>query len=108
MFIKENNIIHSYNPANKELLGSIPVTTDDEIENIVKKCKDAFKIWSKLSYEERGNCLKKLATILENNSNDLAILMTKEMGRPLTESLPEVSKSIKFIRSFADKAEKML
>lgn len=36
MFIRENNIIHSYNPANKKLLGSIPVTTDDEIENIVE------------------------------------------------------------------------
>ncbi len=108
MFIKENNIIHSYNPANKELLGSVPITTDSEIEVIVRQCKKAFKVWSKLSYEERGNRLKKFATILESKSNELAVLMTKEMGRPLSESLPEVLKSIKFIRSFADKAEQML
>lgn len=108
MFIKKDNIIYSYNPANKELLGSIPVTTDSEIENIVTQCRNAFDVWSKLSYQERGNRLKKLATMIENKSNEFAILMTKEMGRPLSESLPEVSKSIKFIRSFADKAEQML
>lgn len=72
MFIRENNVIHSYNPASKELLGSISITTNEEIENIVKKCKDAFKIWSKLSYEERGNRLKKLATILENKSGSMS------------------------------------
>lgn len=108
MFIKENNFIYSYNPANKELLGSVPITTDVEIKNIINKCRNAFEVWSKLTYKERGERLKKFATILESKSNDFAILMTKEMGRPLSESLPEVTKSIKFIRSFADNAEKML
>lgn len=108
MFIKENNIIHSYNPANKELIGSVPITTDDEIEIKLKQCRKAFEVWSKLSYEQRGKCLKKLAEILESKSEELAILMTKEMGRPLSESIPEVVKSIKFIHSFANKAEEML
>lgn len=108
MFAKVGNAIHSYNPANKELLGTVKCTTDSEITEIVSRCRAAFSVWSSYSYEERGVRLRKFADILENKANEFATLMTKEMGRPLSESLPEVTKSVKFIRTFADKAESML
>lgn len=108
MFVKVGDAIQSYNPANKELLGTIQCTTDSEIFEIVAHCRDAFSIWSSYSINERGERLRKLANILESKANEFAMLMTKEMGRPLSESLPEVTKSVKFIRSFADKAESML
>lgn len=108
MFAKVGNDIHSYNPANKELLGTVKCTTDSEITEIVSRCRAAFSVWSSYSYEERGVRLRKFADILENKANEFATLMTKEMGRPLSESLPEVTKSVKFIRTFADKAESML
>lgn len=108
MFLKFGDAIQSYNPANKELLGTIKCTTDSEISEIVAHCREAFSIWSSYSYNERGKRLRKLADILESKANEFATLMTKEMGRPLSESLPEVTKSVKFIRSFSDKAESML
>ena len=108
MYKKVGNKIESYNPATKALLGSIEVTSADEISAIVSRAKCAFKEWSILSFSERGACLNSLADILENSIQELAILMTEEMGRPLTETIPEVTKSIKFIRFFADKAENML
>lgn len=108
MFVKVGNAIQSYNPANKELLGTVQCTTDSEISEIVARCNSAFSIWSSYSYNERGERLRKLADILESRANEFATLMTKEMGRPLTESLPEVTKSVKFIRAFAEKAESML
>ena len=108
MYKKVGSKIESYNPATKELLGAVEVTSASEIASIVAKGKKAFQVWSAYSFEERGQRLKELATLLEGRSQELATLMTKEMGRPLTESLPEVAKSIKFIRSFADNAERML
>lgn len=108
MFIKKGNVIQSYNPANKELLGTIQITEDSEITEIISRCKEAFSIWSSYSFAERGRRLKKVADILESKADEFATLMTKEMGRPLSESLPEVTKSVKFIRAFADKAENML
>jgi len=108
MYKKVDNVIESFNPATKELLGSVEITSREEITTIIAKCRTAFSIWSTYSYEERGKRLKKLADILESKQNELATLMTKEMGRPLKESLPEVIKSLKFIRSFADNAERML
>ena len=108
MFKKVGNKIESYNPATKELLGSVDITPSAEITLIVSRCIDAFKVWSCYSYKERGDALKELANNLETKSKYLSELMTSEMGRPLSESLPEVTKSIKFIRTFADKAEQML
>lgn len=108
MFLKVGNIIKSYNPANKELLGTVQCTADSEIAEIVSRCRVAYSNWSLYSFEERGERLKKFADILESKTSEFAELMTKEMGRPLSESMPEVTKSIKFIRTFADKAESML
>jgi len=108
MYKKIGSVIESYNPATKELLGSVAVTSCEEVPAIIAKCKAAFPMWAAFSYEERGKRLKKLADVLESKQNDLAALMTQEMGRPLSESLPEVTKSVKFIRSFADNAERML
>lgn len=108
MFSKSGNAIQSYNPANKELIGTVQCTSDSEITEIVARCREAFSTWSSYSFEERGKRLKRFADILENKANEFAVLMTKEMGRPLSESLPEVTKSVRFIRSFADRAESML
>lgn len=108
MYKKVGNLIESFNPATKEILGSVEITPCEEICAIIEKCRVAFSTWAAFSYRERGDRLKKLASILEREQNALAALMTKEMGRPLSESLPEVTKSIRFIRSFADHAEKML
>lgn len=108
MFVKNGDVIQSYNPANKELLGNVQITTDFQITEIISRCRDAFLIWSSYSFSERGKRLKKLADIIEQKANEFAILMTKEMGRPISESLPEVIKSVKFIRTFADKSESML
>ena len=108
MYKKVGNVIESFNPATKEILGSVEVTSCEEITAIIEKCRTAFSVWSAFSYEKRGNCLKKLADILESKQDVFAALMTKEMGRPLSESIPEVTKSVRFIRSFANHAEKML
>ena len=108
MYKKANKRIESYNPATKELLGSIDVTTNEEISSVVARGKITFIEWSSFSFDKRGRCLKELAVILEKKTQELATLMTKEMGRPLSESVPEVTKGIKFIRTFADNAEKML
>lgn len=108
MYKKINNTIQSFNPATKELIGEIKITTSNEIKLLVQKCKESFLIWSSYSYNRRSKAMNELANLLESNAEELAILMTKEMGRPLSESFPEVIKSIKFIRFFAQNAEKML
>lgn len=81
MFVKKENFIESYNPANKEFLGSIQITTDSQITEIVSQCRNAFRIWASYSFDERGKRLKKFADIIESRANELATLMTKEMGK---------------------------
>jgi len=46
MFKRVSNIIESFNPATKEFLGSIEVTSSHEIADIIAKCRIAFLAWA--------------------------------------------------------------
>lgn len=108
MYKIHGNILESYNPANKQKIGDVQLTAQKEIQDIVLRAKEAFPLWKKLSYKERAVYLNRLADYLDKNARGIAELMTKEMGRPLTESIPEVTKSARFLRYFADNTEMLL
>ena len=80
-------VIKSYNPANNKLLGQISETTLSEIKDIVDNSKSAFGFWRYLSLEARLQYLKKLYDRIRFNKEELAEIITKEMGMPISESL---------------------
>ena len=71
------------NPCNNELLKEFPFSNYPDIEVSTK----AFHLWRKLSVEERGRQLKKVAELLEKNKAVYARLITLEMGKPLAEAM---------------------
>ena len=108
MYKKVNSKIISYNPATKEELGEVRITEPKEMIDIVSECRKAFNDWKCLSFIKRGEYLLRLADYLDSEKESIARLITLEMGRPLTESIPEVVKSARFLRYFASDAEKLL
>src|SRR4051812_20528614 len=56
--------------------------------------QDAFNKWRKLSVEERGEQLKKVAALLDKNKRQYAELITLEMGKPLREAEYEITKVV--------------
>jgi len=97
--------IISFNPATKEEIGRIPIAKKLDIHNAVESSKKAFNEWKSLTFETRGNFLKNLATELEHNIENIAKLITSEMGKPIKESAGEVTKTSNFLKFFAEKAE---
>lgn len=78
------------NPHNNETLKEFPISTHPDLSISAK----AFQTWRKLSVEERGRQLKKVAELLEKNKAEYAKLITLEMGKPLREAEYEINKTI--------------
>lgn len=83
-------ILKSYDPATGELVGSVRITAQTEIGNMVARAKDCQAQWASLGVNGRRDILSCAASRLNDNAADLARLITREMGKPLRESLSEV------------------
>ncbi len=80
----------STNPAKGyEEVGRIAVSSQKEIEEAVKKAREALPAWRALSVKERGEYFQKFLTLYKGQAEELAELQTKEMGKPISESIQE-------------------
>jgi succinylglutamic semialdehyde dehydrogenase len=81
---------NSKNPATSEIVWQGSETTVDEIQDNIKAAQIAFSSWSKFGFEKRALILKRFQSQLDENSDALATMISKEMGKPMWESLSEV------------------
>lgn len=98
----------SRNPYNGEEYGSYPFHKAEELTSGIDKCHKAFLNWKELSFEERGNHFLKLADLLDKRKDELARIITEEMGKVIRESRAELEKSALTARYYASAAEGML
>lgn len=90
---------HGINPANRQPNPPVPVSTAADLDKTVRAAHAAFKKWSRTSLEERRTRLKAFADLIEANRDALAILLTREQGKPLSQSQGEIEMALQWIRS---------
>jgi len=100
--------IESINPANNKLLRSFEPLTDEAARQKIALAEDAFRSYRNIPLDHRALWMRKLAAILEHESEDLATLITLEMGKPLEASRLEILKCADACRYFADHAARIL
>lgn len=98
----------SVNPATGEIIASYEEMSKEEINTIAEESKEAQQKWKKRSFDERASLLRKVADILEQNKDDYAELMAREMGKPLPQGVSESEKCAWVCRYYADHAKKFL
>jgi len=100
--------IATVNPATGQLLKSFEETPDREVEEKIRRAVDAVPKFRRLSFAERASMMSKAASILESEKNELAALMTTEMGKTLRSAVDEAVKCAWACRYYAENAEKFL
>ena len=75
--------IQSVNPANGELLRSFEALTDEAVQQKIALASEAARSYRKTPLEHRALWMRKLAGLLEQETDELAALMTSVMGKPL-------------------------
>jgi succinate-semialdehyde dehydrogenase / glutarate-semialdehyde dehydrogenase len=100
--------IESLNPATGKLLRRFDPLTDEAARDKIAIAAEAFRAYAVVPLEHRALCMRKLAAILEHETDDLATLITIEMGKPLHAARLEVLKCATACRYYADNAARIL
>ncbi|HWR25101.1 MAG TPA: aldehyde dehydrogenase family protein [Methanosarcina sp.] len=87
-------IFDDVNPATLENLAFIQVAGTEDIDRAVEAAEKGFKIWSEIPAPRRAEILFRAARILQERKEELAVLMTKEMGKVLAETRGDVQEAI--------------
>ncbi|AFZ27767.1 NAD-dependent aldehyde dehydrogenase [Cylindrospermum stagnale PCC 7417] len=97
------------NPATGEVICSVAEADAPDVDQAVQAARNAFKSgeWRKISATRRGELLYKLADLIEQNTDQLARLETLDNGKPLQESLNDLSFVIACYRYYAGWADKV-
>ncbi len=95
------------NPFNNEVIGTIPSLTTQDVNDAVTYSHEVQVSWAAKTPQERSVLLQKWADLIDANKEDLAIIMTVEQGKPLTESRGEIGYANSFIRWFAEEGKRI-
>ncbi len=98
----------SINPYNGEVVGQHKATTKKELTQKLNLAQTAFEDWKNVDIKERCRLMKKAAVVLNENVDRYAEMMTREMGKPITEARAEVKKCAWVCEYYADKAPEFL
>lgn len=95
------------NPATEKPFAEVALCGKAEVDEAVKSASRAFEKWRKTPASERAKILLEIAAVLEKNSDELALVNTRETGKPIRESkLVEIGGSVKTLEYFAGIAHK--
>jgi succinate-semialdehyde dehydrogenase/glutarate-semialdehyde dehydrogenase len=100
--------IQSINPANGELLRSFEPLSDDALQQKIAVAAAAAKSYRETTLNDRALWMRKLAVLIEQEADELATLMTLEMGKPLAGARAEALKCAAGCRYYAESAGKIL
>lgn len=100
--------ISSINPSTNEVLGEVTESTQKEVEQKVQAARKALQPWKQLGIQGRARALRKVVEGLSNRQEEFALLISKEMGMPISQSVHDVAGSISYFNWYLDNAEKYL
>ncbi|MGG1571839.1 NAD-dependent succinate-semialdehyde dehydrogenase [Fictibacillus sp. NRS-1165] len=99
--------IEVLNPANGELVGTVASAGKEETRAAIEAAHEAFGPWSRLTAYDRSSYLDRLYDLMMEQKDEIAEIMTKEMGKPLKESLGEVQYAASFIRWYSEEGKRV-
>ncbi len=100
--------IATVNPANGETLKTYEAMGEEEIERRLQLAEATFRTYRTTSFADRARLLNRAADLLEEDQQDVARVMTTEMGKPIKQARAEVAKCAKAMRWYAERAEELL
>ena len=95
------------NPATGEQLGTVPMCGAAETQRAIAAAEAAQREWARRPAKERTAILRQLNELMLAHQDDLAVILTSEQGKPLTEARGEVVYAASFIEWFADEARRV-
>ena len=100
--------IQSVNPATGETISSYDEITKEQLDEKIELSQSSYKSWKQLSLDQRAQYMVKAAALLRENKEEYASLLTREMGKVITEARAEIEKCIINFEHYAEKSAEYL
>jgi len=84
----------SLSPATGEPIGTFPKSGPEDVDRAVEAAKEAYKSWRLVPAPKRGEIVFRFAALVAEHKQELAELMTREMGKVLAEAGGDVQEAI--------------
>lgn len=96
------------NPATGQVVREFPQHTPDEVEERLQQAESAFQAMKDTDFAARAAWMVRAAEIMEEEADEMAPVLTIEMGKTRAQAKAELLKSAKAMRFYAEKAEEFL
>ncbi|MSO54208.1 MAG: NAD-dependent succinate-semialdehyde dehydrogenase [Rhodospirillales bacterium] len=95
------------NPTNGETLATLPEMGAAETKRAIAAAEKAFPGWSKKNAKERTVIMRKWLDLIKANQDDLAVILTSEQGKPLSEAKGEIGMGCSMVEWFAEEGRRI-
>ncbi len=95
------------NPATGREIGRVPLSTADDLDHALAVTRLSFEQWRQTVPDKRAKILKHAADLILERAPQIAAQMTLEEGKPLGESLDEVTRAAEYFEWFAESARRI-
>lgn len=95
------------NPADGSLIAHVPALQAAETRRAIEAAEQRFQSWREVPAAERARYLETWHRLILENQEDLALIMTAEQGKPLSESRGEIGYGATFVKWFAEEARRI-
>ncbi|PQO24287.1 succinate-semialdehyde dehydrogenase (NADP(+)) [Rhodobacteraceae bacterium WD3A24] len=95
------------NPARGDVIAAVPDLGRAEVARAIAAAETAQKDWAQWTGKERAAVLRKWHELMVASADDLATILTAEMGKPLAEARGEILYGASFIEWFAEEAKRV-
>ena len=94
------------NPATGETLAQLPMATAADLDEALAATAKGFAVWRKTDVNDRAGILHKVAGLIRERAETIAVLLTTEQGKPLAEARVEVLSCAAQFDYFAEEAKR--
>ncbi|MBU2888402.1 NAD-dependent succinate-semialdehyde dehydrogenase [Celeribacter halophilus] len=95
------------NPATGEVIARVPDLNAEDVRRAIDAAHDAKRGWAQADVKTRSATLRKLFDLMVENADDLATILTSEMGKPWAEARGEILYGASYVEWFAEEAKRV-
>jgi succinate-semialdehyde dehydrogenase/glutarate-semialdehyde dehydrogenase len=100
--------VESLNPATGELIKTYTEWSEEQVAQTIDSVHQTYLDWRTTTFAQRKELMQKAATVLRQRKDEFALIMAREMGKPVTEGAGEIEKCALVCEYYAENAEQML
>jgi succinate-semialdehyde dehydrogenase len=98
----------SVNPANGEVLSSLPWASAAQVNQAIALADSGYRLWRQRTVAERADALRAVGAVLRRHADEMALMITREVGKPIAQARGEVAKSAALFDWYAEHGPAML